>query len=251
MQKISAVIITFNEEDDIRDCLESVKWADEIVVVDSFSSDKTVDICKEYTTKIYQKKWQGYVEQRNFAIDNTSNKWILSIDADERLTPGLIKEINESLDNDKGEYDGYYMPRHTYHLGKWINHSGWYPDLKLRLFKKGKGRWAGGKVHEYVEIKGKTRNLKNNILHYSYKSLLDQYKRTKHYAKLMAEDMYSNGKRFSILGLIIVPPLELIKIFFVKLGFLDGIQGFIIAVMWSYYVFLRQVNLLKLSLRQK
>ena len=152
MEKLSVTIITLNEEKRIRDALESVKWADEIIVVDSGSTDKTVDICKEYTDKVFFNPWPGHVAQKNVAVDKASHLWILSIDADERITPKLAGEIQKVLHNPKA--DAYKMPRHVYYLGQWINHSGWYPDNKVRLFRKDKARWGGTNPHDTVVANG-------------------------------------------------------------------------------------------------
>ena len=142
MQKLSVTIITLNEEQNILDALESVKWADEIVVVDSGSTDKTVEICKEYTDKVFYNPWPGYMAQKNLAIDKASHTWILSIDADERVTPLLASEIQEALKEPKA--DAYAVPRHVFYVDRWIDHSGWYPDYKVRLFRRGKAKWGGG-----------------------------------------------------------------------------------------------------------
>jgi glycosyltransferase involved in cell wall biosynthesis len=139
---ISACIITFNEEKNIRDCLESIKWVEDIVIVDSLSQDNTVNICREYTNRVFQKEWPGHVKQKNCALDHAKNEWVLCLDADERISPELREEIESHLSKDDKEFDGYLFPRHSFYLGRWINHCGWYPDNKLRLFKKSKGRFS-------------------------------------------------------------------------------------------------------------
>ncbi len=154
--KVSAVIICYNEEDNILRCLNSLVWTDEIVVVDSFSTDRTIVLCKKHTGEVYQKKWPGIVRQREHAISLAKNEWVLAIDADEAATRELRDEILSKLSEDKNENDGYYMKRHSFYLGRWINHGGWYPDYKLRLFRKDKVYVGGENPHEKCFVNGKT-----------------------------------------------------------------------------------------------
>ncbi|MEM2983266.1 MAG: glycosyltransferase family 2 protein, partial [Candidatus Bathyarchaeia archaeon] len=163
--KISTCIITYNEEENIRGCIESALWTDEIVVVDSGSTDRTVEIAGSYTDRIFIKDWEGFTGQKNFATNQCSCPWILSLDADERVSPPLREEIEGLFEDGKEpESEGFYIPRHTYYLGRWINHGGWYPDHQLRLFKRDKGRWEGEGIHERVVISGKKGYLKGDIL---------------------------------------------------------------------------------------
>ncbi len=149
--RVSACVITFCKEDLIEDCLKSVKWADEIIVVDSYSTDKTVEICRKYTDKVYQRKWTGFRDQRNYAMDLSGFEWILFIDSDERISPELYKEIQLHLSDDSNKWDGFHFPRQTYYMGKWINHGDWYPSYCLRLYRKDKGRWVN-EPHERLEL---------------------------------------------------------------------------------------------------
>ena len=171
---ISACIITFNEENAISDCLESLMWVEEIVVVDSMSQDSTVSLCREYTDIIIQKNWEGHVKQKNYALSQATNEWVLCLDADERVTPELRQEIERCLSEEADSVDGYYFPRHSYYLGRWINHGGWFPDYKLRLFKKEKAYFGDNDPHDKVEIEGQTKKLKNGIIHYTYRDLAHQ-----------------------------------------------------------------------------
>lgn len=245
--KLSATIITYNEEEDIRDCLESLKWVDEIVVVDAFSQDNTVNICQEYNAKIFKNKWPGYINQKNFAQDRATYDWIISLDADERLSLKLAEEIREVLKNNDDATNGYFMSRQTYYLGRWINHSGWYPDYKLRLYNKHKGHWIGKVLHERVYTEGKTAYLKGKIIHYSYRDIKDHLDKINTYTTIMAVNAYERGERFSFFNLIHSPFYNFLKMYLLKLGFLDGFQGLIIAVISSFYVFLRHAKLWELS----
>jgi glycosyltransferase involved in cell wall biosynthesis len=245
MAKLSVTIITLNEENNIRDALESVKWADEIVVVDSGSSDKTVDICKEYTGKIFYNPWPGHIAQKNFAIDKASNIWILSIDADERITPELAKEIKEIVHCPKA--DAYAVPRHVFYLNKWINYSGWYPDYKVRLFRKDKGRWGGINPHDRVVVNGKVEYLKGDLTHYSYNDISHHINTINNFTTISAREYLKLGKKASVLNLITRPPLAFFKKYILKQGFRDGLPGFIIAVSSAYYVFLKYAKLWELT----
>ena len=250
MEKISAVIITLNEEDNIKDCLKSISWVDEIIVCDAFSKDKTIEICKEYGAKVYQNYWLGHSEQKNYANSKTSFDWILSLDADERLSSELINELRDIRSGSMNKCNGYLIPRCTYYLGCWINHSNWYPNYQLRLFNKKFARWTG-KVHECINLEGKTKYLKSDILHYSYKDLNHHLYKVASSTSLMAMDMYENGIRFRLLNLIITPIDKFITMYFLKLGLLDGIQGFILAVVSSFYRFMQHAKLFEVELSDK
>lgn len=238
---ISACIITFNEESRIRDCLESVKWADEIIVVDSFSTDKTVDICREYTERVYQRAWTGHIDQKNYAIGLAKNDWILSLDADERLSPGLILEIQEAIRN-PGDTVGFLFPRCTFYLNRWIYHGDWYPNYQLRLLRKGFGQFQGTNPHDRVFVNGKTRYLKCDIYHFTYDNFSHQLKTIDSYSNIFA-DVTERGKGFSLFQLIFRPLCKFMRIYIMKMGFLDGLPGFIIATSSAFYVFAKYVKL--------
>ena len=193
MNKISATIITYNEEQNICDCLESVRWTDEIVVVDAQSSDRTVELCRKYTDKVFSHPWSGFVNQKNLALSKTSGDWILSLDADERVSSELAKEIKSVVL--ASDYDGYCFPRKTYYLGRWINHSGWYPDYKLRLIRRGKGEWKGIDPHDRLEVTGKTGHLKGDVQHYSYQNISHHLEKINSYTSIMAKELKKRGKR--------------------------------------------------------
>jgi len=245
--EISVCIITLNEEENIRDCLESVKWVEEIVVVDSLSKDRTVDVCREYTDKVFQIEWQGHVKQKNSALKYTTNEWVLCLDADERVSPELKEEIEHRLTTDAGSFDGYSFPRRSYYLGRWINHGGWYPDYKLRLFKKSQGRWGGQDPHDKVILKGTSTRLKGEILHFVYKDLSYQLKTVDNFSAITAGVLEREGERFSLSKLLFRSPFRFIEMYFIKQGFRDGFPGFIIAVTSSFYVFLKYAKLWELQ----
>lgn len=242
MSRLSVAIITYNEEEEIRDCLESVKWADEIVVVDSFSTDKTLDICRQYTNKVFQHEWSGYSNQKNYAINVTTNPWILILDADERVSERLTKEIKEILDKDLG-VDGYYIPRKSYFLGRWIRYGGWYPDYSIRLFRKDKGRFEQREVHESVRINGKTAKLKNHLEHYTYRNLSEYIQRMDRYSTLAAMEMVGEGRRSGPRNILFRPILTFFRMYILKQGFREGIYGLLISVLYSYYTFLKYAKL--------
>ena len=242
-ETISACIITYNEEKNIRRCLESVQWADEIIVVDSLSTDRTVEICREFTDKIVQKTWPGYIGQKNFAIDCASNEWVLCIDADEMVSSELRQEILGEFQKADETVDGYFCPRRTFYLGKWIKHGGWYPDYKLRLFKRSKGRWGGADPHDKVVLSGKAKYLKSDLYHFTYRNLSHQLKTIDNFSTISAEIFSRQGKRFNLINLLIRPPIKFITTYIFKKGFLDGLPGLIISVSSSFYVFLKYAKL--------
>ncbi|MBI4712955.1 MAG: glycosyltransferase family 2 protein [Planctomycetes bacterium] len=249
-QPISVTIICFNEEDNIRRCLESVKWVKEsggeIVVVDSFSMDRTVAICKEYTDKVFQNKWPGFVNQKNHALGLAANDWVLSLDADEVLTDEARTEIRREWANKQYEkYDGYYIKRHTFYLGRWINHGGWYPDYKLRLFRKSKGKWGGDDPHDRVIMaEGTTiKRLEGELVHHTYKNIAYQLRTIDKFSDAAGESLRAKGNGFSLLNLFFRPPAKFIETYLWKAGFLDGLAGLIIAVLSSYYVFIKYAKM--------
>ncbi len=244
MQALSVVIITYNEQRNIRACLETVRWADEIVVVDCFSTDDTVEICKEYTQKIYQRSWPGYGLQKNFGIEQASKDWILILDADERVTPELKQEIQAVLnDPSDREIVAYEIPRRNYFFGRWVRWVYQYPDYQFRLFKKGKAWYNSKKLHENLMINGKTGRLKHPLEHYSYYTLSDMLKKQKNYARLMSEEQMISRIRVTGFDLLIRPLSILIKIFILKQGYREGIRGVIISVFASLFTFLKYAKM--------
>ena len=229
MAKLSVIIITKNEAANIRACLESVAWADEIIVVDSGSSDATVDICHELGAQVHAHDWPGFGIQKNRALSYATHEWVFAIDADERVTPDLQAQLIKAMEDDSK--DGFYLPRLSQFCGKFIRHSGWYPDYVLRLFRKSKGRFSDDMVHERVILKGNAGRLSSPLLHYSYLNETDVQRKTGQYAKAGAMQMLKNGKTASFADAPLRAGWAFIRTYFLRLGFLDGIAGFNIALM--------------------
>ncbi|MCL5411606.1 MAG: glycosyltransferase family 2 protein [Patescibacteria group bacterium] len=237
MNKISVVVIAKNEEKNIKDCLNSVGWADQkIVVIDSSSEDKTENIARKFADSVYVRMWEGYGGQKNFGIEKAKNEWIFNLDADERVSSELSYEIQTTL-KESPEVDGYYIPFKNYIGNRWLKHGGLYPDYHLRLFRKRCGVFEGrygGKVHEQVHLK-KVGYLKGSVEHYTYKNLGDYLAKVRKYATLEAEDSIAK-KDVLKWKETIKPVLRFLKIYFFQRGFLDGWFGFINALMLSYYL---------------
>jgi len=249
--KVSVIVITRNEEHNIRECLESIKWADEIVVVDSKSEDKTVEIAKKFTEKVFIKDWEGYGQARNFALLQCRNDWVLWLDADERVTPELKREIEKALQSAGNEIAGFSMPRRACFLGTWIKHCGWYPARVVRLFRKEKAKFSEDKVHEKIIIDGKILRLKSDILHYTDPNLEHYLKKLNTYTSLSAEEYIAQQKDFSIFKLVFNPLWIFVRMYIIKLGFLDGVAGFVLCVLSAYHVFIKYAKLWELSRQLK
>jgi len=237
--RLSVALITLNEEANIRRTLESIAWADEIVVVDSGSIDRTVAICREYTDKVIHQEWLGFAQQKNFAIDSTTGDWILSLDADEPIEPELAEEIH-SLMGSPAAADGYRIPRKTFFLGKQIRYGGWYPDRNLRLFKKGAGRFEERAVHEAIKVRGPVGNTQHAILHYAYPDLASYMSSINKYSSLAVNVMAEKGigrYKASWVNIVFRPMGTFAIKYFLRLGFLDGKHGLILNFFHSYYVF--------------
>ncbi|MFA5383555.1 MAG: glycosyltransferase family 2 protein [Eubacteriales bacterium] len=243
---LSVVIITNNEETFIRECLESVSWADEIIVIDAFSTDNTVVIAKEYTSKVILRDWINHAEQKNYGIKTAGNKWILSIDADERVSPELRKEILELL-NGTIDKEGYQIPFKNYFRNTLIGHSGHYPDYHLRLFKNNYF-FKNVDIHEYVDIpKDKIGYLKNHIIHFTYDSIFDLVKKINIYTSLEYNIKHRKSKTQYIWQYLFLPVKKFIWAFFYKNGFKDGMLGFVISICLSFYIFLELVKTWEVS----
>ena len=241
--EISAVIITFNEEKRLEPALKSLAGvASEIIVVDSFSSDGTVKLAKKYTKDVFQRKWTNFSDQKNFANNRASFPWILSLDADERLSPELREEILQ-IKNEEPDCSAFSMPRQVFYLGKWIRHSGWYPDRKIRLFQKDKARWEGEYIHEKLVVEGNVQKLKGVIHHFTYRNISDHLARVDKFSELGAQKLYTQKKKCRLYHLGFLPIFRFGKSFFLKAGFLDGYAGFIISVLHGYAIFIRYAKL--------
>ena len=245
MTQLSVVIITFNEEKKIGRCLDSVKdIADDIVVVDSFSTDKTEEICKANGACFVQHKFEGHIEQKNYAITHAKFPNVLSIDADEALSEELKRSILQIKKN--WTTDGYYMNRLTSYCGKWIYHCGWYPDRKLRLFDSRKGRWGGANPHDKYEMNGgdaATGFIQGDILHYSYGSVADHYKQVEYFTSISSKGLFKEGKRVGVVVIFLSPVVKFVRDYLFKLGFLDGSAGFTISRISAYATYLKYKKL--------
>jgi glycosyltransferase involved in cell wall biosynthesis len=241
MTKITAIIPTLNEEIHIADAIKSVSFADEIIVIDSFSTDKTIEIAEKLNVKIIKRKFDDFSSQKNFAINQASHGWIYILDADERVTPEVQKEILEAVQNPNG-FVGFYVRRTFYFAKQKINYSGWQRDKVVRLFLKAHCRYSGV-VHETIFTKGKLGFLKNKIEHFSYRDYDHYISKMNHYADLRARQLYEKGKIANLYHIFIKPPVRFFVHYVVRLGFLDGFAGIILAKTQAYGVFSRYVKL--------
>lgn len=247
--KLSSIIIAKNEEANIGRCIESqLNCIDEIVVlIDNESSDKTAEIVKKYSNVKFEiADWEGYSKTKQRAVSLTSNDWVLWIDADEALTKNLKIEIN-NLKNAQPEFSAFSIPRKANFLGRWILHSGWYPGRVDRLFNKNKAHFSDHEVHETLIVEGKIGELKNDIEHYTDPNIFHYFEKFNNYTSIAATELDHSKRHFSVLDLILRPIVIFIKMYIVKFGFLDGIQGFILAVFSSAYVFTKYAKLWEIN----
>lgn len=244
--RITATIITLNEERNIARAIESLRCCDEIVVVDSGSTDRTVELAEKLGARVLEEGWRGYAGQKNRAAEASSNDWILSIDADEALSEALEAEIWQ-VKKHGPKYDAYTMPRLAQYLGKWILHSGWYPDRKVRLFDRRKAKWSGDFVHESVVVEGAVGHLEENLLHFTCDSLSEHLRTLDRYTTLAAEEIVESGKNISLVKLLADPPWTFLRSYVVQRGFLDGFEGLVIAYMASVYTFLKYAKARNMS----
>lgn len=235
MSRISVIVITLNEARNIAACLQSVAWADEIIVVDAQSQDETVAIARTFTGNVFVEPWRGFSGQKNFALEKAQGEWVLWLDADERITPELAAEIRARL-ADTPEQSGFEMPRKAFFLGRWIKHCGWYPGHVLRLFRRAAGRFDDHQVHEGLILDGGIGRLVGDIEHYTDDSLEHYMWKFNRYTTLAAEELQARGRRAGI-GAILVRPLHtFIKMYIFKRGFLDGSEGLILSLLSANYV---------------
>jgi glycosyltransferase involved in cell wall biosynthesis len=244
--KLCVTVITRNEAADLPHALESVAWADELVVVDSESSDETAAIARRFTDRVVVRPWPGYVEQKNFAASLASHDWILSLDADERVTPALAAEIRAVLAAPAASA-AYRIPRVTWHLGRWIRTTDWYPDYQVRLYDRRAARWAGRYVHEHVEVHGSTGQLTAEIQHFPYRDVADHLETIDRYTTYAARQMYESGRRAGFLQQAGHPPLAFLRNYLLRGGIRDGMPGLIVSTMNAYYVFLKFAKLWELT----
>jgi len=246
--KVTAAIITFNEEDKIGDALRSVRWADEVLVVDSGSTDRTVEIVTDHGARIINRDWSGFSDQKQFAADNASNDWIFSIDADERASEELSSEIGRLFAGGP-EHSGYMIPRLSFYMGRPIRHSGWYPDRQLRLFDRRKSHWTSRVIHESVDvIEGGVGNLESDILHYSVDNASHHHRMIgDRYAPLAAQHMLAEGKTATSISIALAGPIAFVRHYLLGAGFLDGLPGYAIAKFAAHHAFLKHLLLKELQ----
>ena len=242
MPAITVTVITLNEIANIEACLASVSWADEILVVDSGSTDGTPQRARALGARVIERDWLGYAAQKNFAAAEATHDWIVSLDADERVTPALASEIQSVLAA-PSDAAGYRMPRLTWHLGRWIRTTDWYPDYQLRLYDRRRAEWPPRLVHESVTANGRVAYLKNDLLHYAYRDISHHHLAIDRYTSLAARQMHEAGRRAAVFDLVVHPAAAFARNYIVRRGFTDGAAGFIVSTMNAYYVFLKFAKL--------
>ncbi|MFQ5739059.1 MAG: glycosyltransferase family 2 protein [Acidobacteriota bacterium] len=248
LKKISVAIITSNEEAKIGRTLASVREiADEIVIVDSFSTDGTAQICAQFGCRFLRRKWEGYRKQKQFATDQTLFDWVLSLDADEAVSPELKRELLGWKRTAEAPYHGYRIPRRTFFMGRWIQHTTWYPDWQLRLFCKSRGRWQGRRVHESFQVQGPTGKLQGALEHYSYASVSEYLEQLERFSTLAAADYYERGIRARFPHLLLYPSLTFLNNYLLRRGFLDGLPGLAVSTLSAVSTFFKYLKLRELQ----
>jgi glycosyltransferase involved in cell wall biosynthesis len=246
--KLTVTVITYNESAHIAAALQSVSWADEIIVVDSHSTDDTVAIARQYATRVEARDWPGYGAQKNYAATIASNDWILSLDADERVTPELADEIRATL-ADEPARRGFRIPRVTWYLGRWIRSTDWYPDYQLRLYDRRAATWNSRRVHESVDIHGTPGLLRHELQHYAYRDISHHLATIDRYTSLAAEQWFAEGRRTSTLEMLAHPRLAFLRNYLLRGGIREGAAGLLVSRMNAYYVFLKFAKLWELQNR--
>ena len=245
-EKISVCIICGNEIDNIERCLKSVTWADEIVVLDSFSTDGTFEVARKYTDKVFRHEWLGYIAQKKLIAEKATGPWILFVDADEEVSDSLRREIEEKFAKPIPEgINGFNCPRLVHYLGRWIWHGDWYPDMKLRLFRKAYGECGGQEPHDRIIVGGKVLNLRSPLNHYTYDDITDQIRQINRFSSISAETNQSSGA--VLFRLLFHPPFRFFKCYILKRGFLDGMPGLIIAGNVAFGTFVKYAKLWELK----
>jgi glycosyltransferase involved in cell wall biosynthesis len=237
MTALSVLLPTYNEESMLVDCLESVKWADEILVVDSYSTDQTVKIVNKYGARIIQHEYINSAKQKNWAIPQCAHEWVLQIDADERLDPTLQNEIRNLLAHPPADLDGYKINFKHHILGRWVKHAGLYPEYHLRLFRRDLGRFQNREVDAHVIVPGKVGSMQGHILHYGVESFSQRLRAIDRYTRYEADEREKRGKRFSWFNIAIRPLAAFVYYFFYKQGFLEGVRGLALSVLKADFVF--------------
>ena len=242
MTPLSVIVITKNEADNICDCLESVQWADDIIVVDAESKDSTVHNARKFTSNVFVKTWLGYAATKQFAVSQTQHAWVLWLDADERVLPELAIEIQKLIATHP-QQAAFSVARRAYFLGRWIKHSGWYPGRVARLFHKERAKFNSAEIHEGLEINGDMGMLKNDLLHFTDPNIYHYFSKFNRYTSLAANELAAKRQAINRSDLFIRPCWMFIKMYFIRFGFLDGIQGLLLALFSSAYVFSKYAKL--------
>jgi len=248
---VSAIVVCFNEEERIRDCLESLRWCDEVVVVDSFSTDRTPEICRNYTDRFIQRPWAGYRDQKAYAHSQATKDWVLLVDADERVTAELQNEILEVLARESGDYAGYSVPRLVHYLGRWWWRGGWYPDYDVRLFRRDRGTWGGSDPHEKIIVEGAVRRLRHPLHHFSYRNIEDHLNRINRFTSISSRELRKSGHRWRLSEALLRPPVRFFHSYILKRGFMEGFAWLYVAVTAAVYVFLKYAKLWEIEVEEK
>jgi glycosyltransferase involved in cell wall biosynthesis len=248
---VSAIVVCFNEEQNIGPCLESLNWCDEIVVVDSFSTDRTVEIAQQYTDRVIQREWAGYRDQKAFAHSQATKDWVLLIDSDERVTPELRDEIRQALTRYGGAYAGFSLSRLVFYLRRWWWRGGWYPDYDVRLFKRDRATWGGSDPHEKIFVDGPIRRLRYPLHHFSYRNIEDHIQRINRFTSISSRELRNEQQRWGLLDALLRPAFRFFRSYILKRGFMEGFAGFHVAVTAAMYVFLKYAKLWELELEEK
>ncbi|MEW6440804.1 MAG: glycosyltransferase family 2 protein [bacterium] len=246
MQKLSVVVLSYNEEAVLGKCLSSVSWAGEIILVDSYSTDRTLEVARRFTSRIYQHPWQGFGKQKNIALEHATGPWVLCLDADESVSPALAREIQEVL-AEETPTAGFQIPRLTCYQGRFLRHC-WYPDYKVRLFRKDRGRWKDEEVHEIVLLDGPSAKLRHPLFHDSFPTIADHVEIIQRYTTLGAHQLLRRGKGdpFPLHRLLGSPLVMFLKLYVLKRGFLDGLPGFVACVLSGFHEFVKYAKLYEL-----
>lgn len=244
MSGMAVIVMTRDEEANIERCLGSVAWAAEIVVADTGSTDRTVELARRFTDKVYTMEWRGYAGTRALAVERTSQPWVLWLDADEAVTPELAEEIRSVVLGGDDSVAAYKMPRKAFFLGRWIRHCGWYPDYVTRLFRRDRARFGTGlSPHEGLVVDGAVGRLRSDLLHHTYPTLALALEKLSRYATILAEEMRKKGRTAGFPDLVVRPAFRFVQMYVLRLGFLDGAHGFAVCVLHSWYVFLKYAKL--------
>lgn len=241
MKKIAAFVLTHNEEKHIAQCLETLQWVDEIIIIDDYSQDRTVDIARTFGVKVYERELDSFSAQRNFALEQCNAEWVLVVDADERVTGQLASEIKSVVEQQTGA-GAFRIPRQNHFLGRWVKGCGWYPDYSLRLFRRSGAKYEGA-VHEHLHVQGDIKTLHNALKHYTYESIEQYVRKIDKYTTMAAGEMLQKGKRASMTDVVARPVFSFVKFYVLKRGFQEGIEGFLVSAFSCFYVLLKYAKL--------